>query len=87
MKKQAFTSAEVLITLGIIGVVAALTMPTLIHNYRKSVVENKLKSEYSLIFNAIRMAEAKNGTSDIGKLAIHNMVILMNVQKVSLIVI
>lgn len=64
MKLNSFTLAEVLVTLGIIGVVAALTMPTLIHNYRKSVVENKLKSEYSLIFNAIRMAEAKNGTSD-----------------------
>ena len=29
MKKQAFTLAEVLITLGIIGVVAAMTIPTL----------------------------------------------------------
>ena len=58
----AFTLAEVLITLGIIGVVAALTMPALIQNYRKSVVENKLKSEYSLISNAIRMSEAKNGS-------------------------
>ena len=60
----AFTLAEVLITLGIIGVVAALTMPALIQNYRKSVVENKLKSEYSLISNAIRMSEAKNGSSE-----------------------
>ena len=64
MKLNAFTLAEVLVTLGIIGVVAALTMPTLIHNYRKSVVENKLKSEYSLISNAIRMSEAKNGSSE-----------------------
>ena len=30
MNKKAFTLAEVLITLGIIGVVAALTLPTLI---------------------------------------------------------
>ena len=60
----AFTLAEVLITLGIIGVVAAMTMPALIQNYRKSVVENKLKSEYSLISNAIRMSEAKNGSSE-----------------------
>lgn len=60
----AFTLAEVLITLGIIGVVAALTLPALIHNYRKSVVENKLKSEFSLISNAIRMAESKNGTAE-----------------------
>ena len=33
-KKRAFTLAEVLITLGIIGVVAALTIPTLINNYQ-----------------------------------------------------
>ena len=33
--KKGFTLAEVLITLGIIGVVAALTLPSLITNYRK----------------------------------------------------
>ena len=31
--KSAFTLAEVLITLGIIGVVAAMTIPTLVQNY------------------------------------------------------
>lgn len=36
MNKKAFTLAEVLITLGIIGVVAALTMPTVIQNYKKN---------------------------------------------------
>ena len=38
-KKVAFTLAEVLITLGIIGVVAAMTMPMLIAKYQKLVVE------------------------------------------------
>ena len=37
-KKLAFTLAEVLITLGIIGVVAALTLPALISNYKKQVL-------------------------------------------------
>lgn len=38
MKKlNAFTLAEVLITLGIIGVVAAMTLPTLIQNHQKQV--------------------------------------------------
>ena len=32
--KKGFTLAEVLITLGIIGVVAAMTMPSLINNYK-----------------------------------------------------
>ena len=38
-KKAAFTLAEVLITLGIIGIVAAMTMPMLIAKYQKLVVE------------------------------------------------
>ena len=33
--KKSFTLAEVLITLGIIGVVAAMTLPSLIGNYKK----------------------------------------------------
>ena len=38
LKHAAFTLAEVLITLGIIGVVAAITMPTLINNYQKKLL-------------------------------------------------
>ena len=51
MKKQAFTLAEVLITLGIIGVVAAMTMPTLIANHRKQVYVSGLKKGMSTISN------------------------------------
>lgn len=57
----AFTLAEVLITLGIIGVVAALTIPALIGKYEKSVVENRLKSSYSIIANAVKFAENEYG--------------------------
>ncbi len=60
-KKAAFTLAEVLITLGIIGVVAAMTMPTLIQNYQKQVTVNRLKKSYSLLSQAIRMAEIEHG--------------------------
>ena len=35
MKKKAFTLAEVLITLAIIGIVAALTIPTLVQNFQQ----------------------------------------------------
>lgn len=42
-KFDGFTLAEVLITLGIIGVVAALTLPALVQNYRNQVVETRLK--------------------------------------------
>ena len=43
----AFTLAEVLITLGIIGVVAALTMPTLIAQHRKKALQTALLKTYS----------------------------------------
>lgn len=60
-RRVAFTLAEVLITLGVIGVVAAITMPTLIQNHRKHFVENKLKADVALFQNALRMAESKHG--------------------------
>ena len=53
MKKFfAFTLAEVLITLGIIGVVAALTIPTLISNHRKKVYVTQLKKAVNTLTNA-----------------------------------
>ena len=51
--KVAFTLAEVLITLGIIGVVAAITLPTLIANYKNKVLLNQAKNSYSIISNAM----------------------------------
>lgn len=59
--KYAFTLSEVLITLGVIGVVASITMPVLIQNYQKSQTINKLKASYSLLNNAIDMAKIDNG--------------------------
>lgn len=53
---QGFTLAEVLITLGIIGVVAALTIPTLIQNHKKTVIETRLKKAYSVINQAVNLS-------------------------------
>ena len=47
MTKPAFTLAEVLITLGIIGIVAAMTMPALIENHQSSVLQQRFKKAYS----------------------------------------
>ena len=63
-KCYAFTLAEVLITLGIIGIVAAMTMPTLISKYKKHVVETKLKYSYSLLSQVVERAKVDHG--DIG---------------------
>ena len=59
-RKIAFTLAEVLITLGIIGVVAAMTMPTLINQTNEKETVVKLKKVYSILQNAYKMAELEN---------------------------
>lgn len=59
--KAAFTLAEVLITLGIIGVVAALTMPALMTKYEKKVNAVRVKQAFSIISNAIKLSEVENG--------------------------
>ena len=61
IQKSAFTLAEVLITLGVIGVVAAMTLPTLIKNYQQHETVNRLKETYSILYNAVRMSETENG--------------------------
>ena len=60
LRMTAFTLAETLITLGIIGVVAALTIPGLITKYHRHVVETKLVKFDSIINQAVRMSIAEN---------------------------
>ena len=55
-KKAAFTLAEVLITLGILGIIAAMTLPMLIESYSKIECEVRLKKFYSTLANAINLA-------------------------------
>lgn len=59
-KFRAFTLAEVLITLGIIGVVAAMTMPTLIQNNQEKVTVTRLKKVYSVLSQAYISAFSEN---------------------------
>ena len=54
--KKGFTLAEVLITLGIIGVVAAMTLPTLIEKHQKKVSAVRLEQTYSQLSQAVLMA-------------------------------
>lgn len=63
-QRAGFTLAEVLITLGIIGVVAALTMPSLIENHRKKEVVTKLKAFNSIMGQAFQMSKEENGDWD-----------------------
>ena len=59
-KQQGFTLAETLITIGIIGVVAALTIPTIISEYQERVLVNLAKKNYSVVMNAINMYNNDN---------------------------
>ena len=59
--KLAFTLAEVLITLGIIGVVAAMTIPTLITKYQEKQIVSSLTKVYSTLSQAYQMSQAEYG--------------------------
>lgn len=60
-KDKAFTLAEVLITLGIIGVVAAMTLPMLIQNYHAIVLQVQFKRAYSILSQALLLMEKDTG--------------------------
>ena len=60
-KKVAFTLAEVLITLGIIGVVAALTIPTISRNIQQAVLKNQFKKFYSTFWQGVIGIQTKEG--------------------------
>lgn len=63
-KEPAFTLAEVLITLGIIGVVAALTIPTLITNYKARKLHTQFLKSYSTIQQAYKLMQNDDVSMD-----------------------
>ena len=60
-QKAAFTLTEVLITLGIIGVVAAMTLPAVINTTRNKELETGLKKGASVLTQAFDMYQAEHG--------------------------
>lgn len=64
---KAFTLAEVLITLTIIGVVAALTLPPLINNYKKTQYVVGLKKAYAELSQAFKLYMADEGVTDLSQ--------------------
>ena len=59
--KKSFTLAEVLLTLGIIGIVAAMTLPNLVGNYRKKVTVTRLQRTYTVLAQAFERSRADYG--------------------------
>ncbi len=58
--KKGFTLAEVLVTLGIIGVVSAMTLPSIINAIQDKTFHAKWKSTYSILNNAFNLTKEKN---------------------------
>ena len=65
MKKRGFTLAEVLITLGIVGVVAALTAPALVMSSRNEANAARLSTVVSNMENAFQTAIAQEGADNL----------------------
>ena len=59
MKKYGFTLAEVLITLGIVGVVATMTIPTLLANMNSAIFRNQYKKTLSVLSQAGKIAQER----------------------------
>ncbi len=62
LSKKSFTLSEVLITLVVIGIAAAITVPQIIVSYRNKTLESQFKKSYANIENAINFVNAQNGT-------------------------
>lgn len=62
LAKLGFTLAEVLIVIGLIGLVAEMTIPTLIANVNEEVTIVSLKKTYSILSSAYELAVQDNGT-------------------------
>lgn len=60
-KNKAFTLAEILITLGVIGIVAAITIPSLSHTLYEERTVTLLKETQSIMAQAVRAAEEEEG--------------------------
>lgn len=62
MSKTGFTLSEVLITLAIIGIVAAMTLPIIIKKYRHKVLEVQFKKTYTVLSQAAYAIPAELST-------------------------
>lgn len=59
--KKGFTLAEVLVTLAIIGIVAALTIPTVVHKYQQKAYYTQFMKAYNMLSTAFYLGLGENG--------------------------
>lgn len=80
-KKNAFTLAEVLITLGIIGIVAAMTLPAIIPKNQKTIAITRIKKYYTLLLQAFNLAQSESDPNGLTMLSYLSVVDEENDQK------
>lgn len=61
---KGFTTAEVLITLGILGIIMSMTIPNIIQDHRKRVVATQLKKAVNMLNQSLMLSSVTNGTPD-----------------------
>ena len=64
VSKKGFTLAEILITLGIIGIVSAMTIPSLYNKVNERITVSRLRKTYSSFAQGLKMAENELGNMD-----------------------
>lgn len=79
--KEGFTLAEILITLGIVGVVAAMTIPTLMMNYQRKIWEARLKKAFSVTVNACERMLVEENVSAANETALYSVQSNNNVRR------
>lgn len=70
--RKGFTLAEVLVTLGIIGVVSAMTLPTLVKNHQRKVYVTQLHKVYNEVQQAVDMYVTDNNYVSLGESRLRN---------------
>ncbi len=66
-KKSGFTLAEVLVTLGIIGVISAMTVPSLMQNYQRKSYVTQLNKVYNLLSQALMSYQNDKNAIDLAE--------------------
>lgn len=61
LMRKGFTLAEVLITIGIIGIVAEITIPSLVNNIQDQAFKTQMKKDYSVLASAFQLVANENG--------------------------
>ncbi|MBR1425663.1 prepilin-type N-terminal cleavage/methylation domain-containing protein [bacterium] len=63
MMRKALTTAELMVALTIVGVIAVLVLPSMVQNYHKKIYVSKLQKTYMELSNAVEQACADNNVS------------------------